>query len=206
VFVKICGITRLEDGLQAAEAGATAVGFVFWQKSPRYVAPERAAAIAAALPSTIARVGVFVDASVDSIRLAVDEVGLTTVQLHGDEPPAYADALGLPILRAARVEDLESSLRGWPGDTTFLLDAIDPDARGGTGSVIDWSRAAGIARQRRVVLAGGLTPDNVCEAIATVRPFGVDVSSGVEAAPGIKDPEKVTRFLANAKRAFEACQ
>jgi phosphoribosylanthranilate isomerase len=206
MFLKICGITSEADGRHAARAGATAIGFVFWARCPRYVEPDRAAAIAAALPEEVARVGVFVDASVDRIREVAREDGLTTVQLHGHEAPAYVDALELPILRAARVEDIGVSLRGWPGDTTFLLDAIDETTRGGTGEVIDWSRAAAIARSRRVVLAGGLSSENVETAITMVHPFGVDVSSGVEDSPGVKDPDKVTRFLANARRAFEACQ
>ncbi len=204
MFIKICGITRLTDALHATGQGADALGFVFWPRSPRYITPGRAAEIIAELPEPVEKVGVFVDESIESIQAAVSRAGLTTVQLHGDEPPAYAAALGLPILRALRVEELIGS--DWPAETTFLLDAIDPAARGGTGAVIDWRRAAVAARERRVVLAGGLTPENVGEAIARVRPFGVDVSSGVEQAPGVKDFGKVTRFLANARAAFEACQ
>ena len=204
MFIKICGITRLTDALHAVQQGADALGFVFWPRSPRYITPGRAAEIIAELPGPIEKVGVFVDESIESIQAAVARAGLTTVQLHGDEPPAYAAALGLPILRALRVEELAGT--AWPPETTFLLDAIDPAARGGTGAVVDWAGAAVAARERRVVLAGGLTPENVGEAIARVRPFGVDVSSGVEETPGVKDFGKVTRFLANAKAAFEACQ
>jgi phosphoribosylanthranilate isomerase len=124
------------------------------------------------------------------------------VQLHGDEPPAYADALAWPVLRAVALESAADTCTTWPADTTLLLDASDPVRRGGTGATIDWERAAPLARQRRIVLAGGLTPGNVAEAIATVRPFGVDVSSGVEDSPGVKSFEKVTQFLENARQAF----
>jgi phosphoribosylanthranilate isomerase len=125
------------------------------------------------------------------------------VQLHGDEPPAYADALSWPVLRSVTVAELAAVAEAWPEPATLLLDAADPNRRGGTGATVDWKKAAVMARQRRLVLAGGLTPLNVGEAIATVQPYGVDVSSGVEAAPGVKDFAKVTRFLANARTAFD---
>jgi phosphoribosylanthranilate isomerase len=182
--------------------GATAVGFIFWPRSPRFVSVDRAAAIISQLPPHVMKVGVFVDEPLDAVRRAVEEAGLTTVQLHGNEPPTYAEAAGVPVLRATTVDEVERSGRVWPADTTFLLDAADPERRGGTGMTVNWVRAAAIARRRRIVLAGGLTPLNVAEAIATVRPFGVDVSSGVEERPGIKDGEKVTRFLLNARGAF----
>jgi phosphoribosylanthranilate isomerase len=125
------------------------------------------------------------------------------VLLHGDEPPRYAAALQVPLLRAVTIDEATDVTDAWPSDTTLLLDAIDPLRRGGTGQTIDWSRAATLARRTRVVLAGGLTALNVSEAIAAVRPFGVDVSSGVEEAPGIKDSAKVARFLERAQAAFE---
>jgi phosphoribosylanthranilate isomerase len=201
MFLKVCGITRLADARHAAEQGATALGFVFWPASPRYITPDGAAAIIAKLSPTVAFVGVFVNEPVESIRAIVTHAGLTAVQLHGDEAPTYAEALGWPILRAQQLDDLDEWT--WPPETTLLLDAIDPARRGGTGTVVDWGRAAHIARKQRVVLAGGLTPDNVAEAIETVRPFGVDVSSGIEQAPGIKDAAKVARFLSNARAAFQ---
>lgn len=202
-FVKVCGITRLTDALHAVQHGADALGFVFWPRSPRYVAPDRAAAIIAELPSNVTTVGVFVNETLDGIRAVVSRARLAAVQLHGDEPPAYADALGWPVLRSVTVDEAAEACGTWPLDTVFLVDAHDPVRRGGTGATVDWKRAAALARQRRVVLAGGLTPENVSQAIAAVRPYGVDVSSGVEEAPGVKDFDKVARFVANARSAFE---
>ena len=202
MFLKVCGITRLTDGLHAVQQGATALGFVFWAKSPRCVDAERAAAIIAELPSNVTAVGVFVNEPIDGIRRIVAATGLAMVQLHGDEPPAYAEALPVPLLRSVTLGEAADAFGAWPAGTTWLLDAADPVRRGGTGRRIDWSRAAVAARERQVVLAGGLTPDNVAQAIATVRPFGVDVSTGVEEAPGVKDFAKVSRFLARARQAF----
>jgi len=206
MFVKVCGITRLTDALHAVEQGATAIGFVFWPRSPRGVTVERAAEISARLPSHVMRVGVFVNEPVESIRAIAERTRLTAVQLHGDEPPAYADALDWPVLRAVSVAELDSASEAWAPETALLVDNIDPVRRGGTGAVIDWSQAAAVAQKRRIVLAGGLTPDNVASAIRAVHPFGVDVSSGVEASPGVKDFDKVTRFIANARLAFEELQ
>ena len=203
MFVKVCGITRLTDALHAVEQGATAIGFVLWPRSPRGVTAERAAEISAELPSHVMRVGVFVNEPVDRIRAVAEQARLTAVQLHGDEPPAYADALDWPVFRAVSIADLEYASEAWAPETALLLDNIDPVRRGGTGAVIDWTRAADVAHRRRVVLAGGLTPDNVASAIRAVRPFGVDVSSGVEASPGVKDFGKVTEFITNARLAFE---
>jgi phosphoribosylanthranilate isomerase len=203
MFLKVCGITRLTDALHAVNEGATALGFVFWPRSPRYVAPERAAELIAELPSTVMTVGVFVNESVDGIRSVAGQAGLSAVQLHGDEPPAYADALPWPIFRAVTVENAVAAADAWTPDATLLLDAADPERRGGTGITVDWSRAAALARERRVVLAGGLTPKNVGEAVDMVQPYGVDVSSGVEESPGVKDFMKVAKFLASARAAFE---
>jgi phosphoribosylanthranilate isomerase len=203
MFVKVCGITRLTDALHAVEQGATALGFVFWPRSPRQVTANRAAEIIRELPATITTVGVFVNDTVDGIRATASRAGLSAVQLHGDEPPAYADAIEWPLFRSVTLDAVDDTARAWSEATTLLLDAPDPVRRGGTGTSVNWSRAAAVARQRRVVLAGGLTPANVATAIGTVRPFGVDVSSGVEEAPGVKDFRKVTEFLANARAAFE---
>jgi phosphoribosylanthranilate isomerase len=202
-LIKVCGITRLTDALHAAQQGATALGFVFWPNSPRYVAPERAGEIIAELPSHVTTVGVFVNETVDRIREVAAKSRISTVQLHGDEPPAYADALSWPLLRSVTVSDAVIVGGAWRPDTLLLVDAADSVRRGGTGVVVDWTRAAQVARQRPVVLAGGLTPENVSEAIAAVRPYGVDVSTGVEQSPGVKDFEKVARFGANARSAFE---
>ncbi|HYS26438.1 MAG TPA: phosphoribosylanthranilate isomerase [Vicinamibacterales bacterium] len=206
LFIKVCGITRLTDALHAVEHGATAVGFVLWPRSPRAVTVERAAEIIAELPSNVMTVGVFVNEPVDAIRQVVERARLTAVQLHGDEPPAYADALDWPVIRAVSVNDIGEASEAWSPDTALLVDNIDPVRRGGTGAAIDWSQAAVIAQKRRVVLAGGLTPDNVASAIRAVRPYGVDVSSGVESAPGVKDFDKVAQFIANARGAFEGLQ
>jgi phosphoribosylanthranilate isomerase len=206
MFVKVCGITRLADALHAVDEGATAIGFVLWPRSPRAVTVERAAAISAELPSHVMRVGVFVNDTVDRIRAIAERARLTAVQLHGDEPPAYADALDWPVFRAVSVADLQLASEAWAPETPLLVDNIDPVRRGGTGAVIDWSQAAAMASKRRIVLAGGLTPDNVASAIRAVRPFGVDVSSGVEASPGVKDFGKVAEFIANARLAFEETQ
>lgn len=203
MFAKVCGLTRLTDALHAVKHGATAVGFVFWPKSPRFIAPELAAGIIRELPGTVIAVGVFVNQPIGEITRVAAQTGIAAIQLHGDEPPAYAPALPWPVLRAAALEEVNGSMGDWPAETLFLLDVHDPVRRGGTGRTIDWSRAAGIAAGRRIVLAGGLTPDNVGAAIDAVRPYGVDVSSGVEEAPGVKDFDKVARFLENARAAFE---
>ena len=198
MFVKICGLTNEEDAVQAAAAGASALGVVFAPASPRCVTADRARDIVRAVPASVPVVGVFVDAPLEEIVATVAHTGIRWVQLHGHAPASYASALTMPLLRAAGV-DVE--LDAWPA-ATLLLDAITTDARGGTGKRVDWDRAGAIARQRKTILAGGLTADNVAEAIATVCPFGVDVSSGVEARPGRKDHEHVSRFIENAKRAF----
>jgi len=202
MIAKVCGMTRLTDALHAVRHGATAVGFVFWPRSPRYVEALRAAEIIAELPGTVTPVGVFVNQPVDEIQRIAATAGITAIQLHGDEPPAYGDVLGWPVWRAVALEHAEEALDGWPVSTTVLLDAHDPVRRGGTGQTVDWARAAQLAARRRVVLAGGLTPDNVADAIAASRPYGVDVSSGVEDAPGVKNFDKVARFLERARAAL----
>ncbi len=203
MFVKICGITRLADALHAARHGADALGFVFWRESPRYIEPARAAGIVAALPQGVMTVGVFVNEPVDAIREVVAQTGVSAVQLHGDEPAEYAAALGWPVLRAVNLDEAEQTCPAWPVNTTFLVDTADRLRRGGTGRLVNWDRAAALARTQRVVLAGGLTDANVADAIVKVGPFGVDVSSGVEDTPGVKNAEKVARFLESARSAFE---
>ncbi|HJZ73264.1 MAG TPA: phosphoribosylanthranilate isomerase [Vicinamibacterales bacterium] len=187
MFVKICGVTRAGDALAAVEAGANAIGFVFWPDSPRFVDPYRARAIAARLPPFVTAVGLFVNQPAAHVNAVASLVRLGAVQLHGDETPGFAATIASPVIKALPV----SAADAWPLETTLLLDAHDPVRRGGTGRTIDWSAAAAIAARRRVLLAGGLTPENVADAIAHVRPFGVDVSSGVERAPGIKDHQRL---------------
>jgi phosphoribosylanthranilate isomerase len=200
MIIKVCGITRPEDAEAAVRHGATALGFNFWPKSPRYIAPERAGHIIASLPDTVAPVGVFVDTPVAEVRAIVAIAGLAIVQLHGQESVEDAEALGCEVWKAMRLEDCERP-GSWPLDTPVLLDAIDPVTRGGTGTLIDWDRARACARARTVILAGGLTPENVGDAVGLVRPAGVDVSSGVERAPGIKDETKIQRFIHAARQA-----
>jgi len=185
VLIKICGITRIEDAVAAADAGANAIGFVFWPGSPRFIDPYRARAIAAALPPFVATVGLFVNQSAEEVSGIASLVRLSAIQLHGDETPAFAAALGRPIVKATHVDG--DAADDWPRQVILLLDADDKVRRGGTGRTIDWNRAAAISAQRRVLLAGGLTPENIAGAVAQVRPYGVDVSSGVEDSPGIKN-------------------
>jgi len=187
MFVKICGITRLEDALAAADAGANAIGFVFWPTSPRFIDPHRARAIAAQLPPFVTPVGLFVNQPREYVGGVASLVRLGAVQLHGDETPEFAASIAAPVIRALPIDKAQA----WPPGMTLLLDAPDPVQRGGTGRTIDWMAAAAIAARRRVLLAGGLTPDNVAGAIAQVHPFGIDVSSGVERAPGIKDHQRI---------------
>ena len=188
MLVKICGITRLEDAAAAVAAGAGAVGFIFWPKSPRFVDPHRARRIAASLPPFVTAVGVFVNQPLAYVNGVASLVRLGVVQLHGDESPDFAAAVSHPVMKAISGS---ADLRAWPTRVRLLLDVHDPAARGGTGRTVDWTSAAEMAAQREILLAGGLTPDNVADAIARVRPFGIDVSSGVERAPGIKDHRRL---------------
>ena len=191
MFVKICGITRLEDAHAAVSAGANAIGFVFWPNSPRFIDPWRARAIVRELPPLVTPVGLFVNQPAEYVSAVASLVRLGAAQLHGDETIAFAASLAMPLIKAVSVEHASA----WPATTTLLLDAYDPVKRGGMGHTIDWAAAAALAARRRVLLAGGITPENVGEAVATVRPFGVDVSSGVERSPGIKDHGRITALF-----------
>jgi phosphoribosylanthranilate isomerase len=193
--MKFCGITRLEDALAAADCGAAAIGFVFAPASPRAVTPEAARTISRRLPPFLLRVGVFVDLPAADVRAIAGHVGLDAVQLHGSETPADAAAAWPRVIKAlARHGDLVTQASAWAEDVTLLVDAATGDAPGGTGQLADWPAAARLARQRRVVLAGGLTADNVEEAIAVVRPYAVDVSSGIETRPGEKSAARMRAF------------
>jgi phosphoribosylanthranilate isomerase len=192
MLVKICGITELEDAELAVDCGASAVGFVFWPDSPRFIDPTRAYAIAAKLPPFVTPVGVFVNQPADHVNDVAAFVGLGAVQLHGDESVEYAATVMRPVLKAMTLTAAADALIDrWPPTAMVLLDAHDPVRRGGTGTTIDWAKAAAVAARRRILLAGGLTPDNVADAIDRVRPFGIDVSSGVESSPGVKDRVKL---------------
>jgi len=189
MFVKICGITQLEDAEAAVAAGAGAIGFIFWPQSPRFIDPHRARVIAAALPPFVTPVGVFVNQPLDYVNGVASLVRLGVVQLHGDETPQFAAAVTRPVMKAVSIGSADTRL--WPARVRLLLDVHDPLARGGTGRTIDWAAAAELASQRKVVLAGGLKPENVADAVARVRPYGIDVSSGVERSPGIKDHQRL---------------
>lgn len=196
--VKICGVRRVEDALLAAELGASAIGFVFWPDSKRFIDPYRARPIAAALPPCVSAVGVFVDQPPEYVAGVASLVNLSAVQLHGQERVADYARCGPRVIKAVAVGtgfDAQS-VRTLPDDVTILLDAHDPVRRGGTGQVIDWTAAAAVARSRRTILSGGLTAQNVGQAIGEVRPYGVDVSSGVESSPGVKDAAKLRDFFA----------
>jgi phosphoribosylanthranilate isomerase len=204
VKVKICGITNAEDAAVAVEAGADAVGFVFHKKSPRCAEAAIVKGIVKALPPFVLPVGVFVNEDANVVRDLMDNCGLALAQLHGDESAAYCEALGRPMLKAIRLKDRRSFLalaefQGRAGVRGFLVDAFSPDAYGGTGQVADWALAAEAASAATILLAGGLTQENVSQAIHLVHPYGVDVSSGVEAGPGKKDHEKVRAFVRAAK-------
>ena len=202
VRVKICGITRLEDALLAAELGADALGFNLWPGSKRHVSASVAREIVDRLPPFVTAVGVFVNQPPTEVLTLAAEAGLAVVQLHGDEP--WDDVNGYPIaaVKAVRLDGRESlaNLHRYRV-RAFLLDA--PGAEfGGTGTTCDWQLAAEVAARSHVILAGGLTPDNVADAIRAVRPWAVDVASGVEASPGVKDPEKLRRFVESARKEF----
>jgi len=199
--VKICGITRESDAIAAADAGADLIGLNLWPGTPRFVTVETARHIADAVRGRAEIVAVFVDAMRDEILSAIDCLGTRMVQLHGSELPELAASLeGVRVIKAVRVarkNDLQV-LRDFPA-FAFLLDAKVEGLRGGTGRTFDWNLARAAAEHSRVLLAGGLTPDNVADAVRVVRPWGVDTASGVEARPGIKDETKMKHFVANAK-------
>jgi phosphoribosylanthranilate isomerase len=200
IKVKICGITTREDAITALEAGVDALGFVFFQGSPRAVSPDHAAAIIAGLPPFVQTVGLFVNEAPDIINTIADQCGLDIVQLHGDETPEICTRIRRRVIKAFRVKDETSiaELERFPV-AGYLLDAWTPAAHGGTGQTFNWEIAASAATSHRIILAGGLTPDNVAEAVRQVQPYAVDVSSGVESAPGKKDAGTVREFIRIAK-------
>jgi phosphoribosylanthranilate isomerase len=198
--IKICGITNADDAAACVAAGADALGFVFHRQSPRRVEPAVARDIIAGLPPLVTPVGVFVNEDVKTVRDLMDSCGLALAQLHGDETAAYCQELGRPVLKAIRLKDRSSlfslaEYRGRAGVRGFIVDAYSEQTFGGTGRITDWRLAAEVAAAATILLAGGLTPENVGQAIRAVRPYGVDVSSGVEGSPGRKDHEKVRAFV-----------
>lgn len=200
VRVKICGNVTLKDTMAAVEAGADAVGFVFYAKSPRVVSPKAVAAIVSHLPPFVSTVGLFVNENPDLVRQIMSDCGLAYAQLHGEESPQYCAELRLPVVKAIRVRSRENlaNLSAYRVKA-ILLDTYVEGKIGGTGTTFDWALAIEATSWGPIVLAGGLTPDNVGEAISRVRPYGVDVSSGVEISPGVKDHAKVKAFVENVK-------
>ena len=184
----------------ATQAGADALGFVFFEKSPRNVDPERAAGIIAGIPPFVQVVGLFVNAPLDFVNETADRCGLDIIQLHGEESPSYCDAVRRRVMKAFRVRGMESiaALSDYRV-AGYLLDAYSPNSYGGTGERFDWDCAVAAQGRGPIILAGGLDPANVASAVSRVAPFAVDVSSGVESSPGRKDPEKVRTFIKNAK-------
>lgn len=197
VFVKICGLANREDTLAVAELGPDALGFNFWPRSKRYVRPEDAAAWLPELPPEIRKVGLFVDAAMHEVAEVSASLDLDVVQLHGNEPPSEVNTLNGEVWKAVHLDRMDRGvIKGYRVDA-FLVDSYSTDSPGGTGKVADWNLARDFVAETpvHVLLAGGLTPDNVQEAIQTVHPWGVDVSSGVEERPGKKDLERVKRFI-----------
>jgi len=194
--VKICGITNLVDALFASDSGADALGFVFWERSPRYITPEAAALIIEKLPPFITTVGVFVDEDAGRVGDIVKTAGLTFAQLHGSESPEYCKAVPCRFIKALRVKDAASllGLSEYKAEA-ILLDTFVKGQPGGTGAVFDWSLLTGMDYAGDVILAGGLNPDNIEDALDHYSPYAVDISSGVEAEPGRKDPAKVRVFI-----------
>jgi phosphoribosylanthranilate isomerase len=198
VRIKICGITNLEDAILAAALGADALGFIFFAKSPRSVAPEAAREIIAHLPPFVAAVGVFVDEDAEMVQDLATRVGLDWVQLHGAESPDYCRSLGCRVIKAFRIQDDASLRQVEPyrdAAQALLLDTYKKGQVGGTGEVFDWHLAREAKKYGRIILAGGLTAANVAQAIATAQPDAVDAASGTEAAPGRKDATKLRAFF-----------
>ncbi|MBI5682259.1 MAG: phosphoribosylanthranilate isomerase [Deltaproteobacteria bacterium] len=212
IKVKICGITNIKDALAAAEYGADALGFIFYKKSPRCVDVKTVRKIVKALPPFITAVGVFVNETKDKINKIVDEAGLDVIQLHGNEPPEFCNSLKKNVIKAFRISNLKSQISNLKlqeyNVSAFLLDTFKEGVEGGTGETFNWvlaKKAKGFACPRmslsggRIILAGGLTPENVAEAIRIVKPYAVDVSSNVEKKPGKKDLKKLKKFIERAK-------
>jgi phosphoribosylanthranilate isomerase len=196
LFVKICGITRPQDAALAAGLGASALGFVFWPNSPRCVSTGTAKVIAATVPATVLKVGVFVDQPVEEVARIMDDAALDVAQLHGHESPEYCRELKRTIFKSVAITDNGSiHIDGFDADVVLLVDAHDPARFGGTGRTVNWDAARQIAAARRTILAGGLNAANIKLAVRSVRPYGVDVSSGVESAPGVKDPNRLRSFF-----------
>ena len=205
LFVKICGITRSQDAELASTLGASAIGFVLWRGSPRYVSPEAVKAIGAAVPPQVMKVGVFVDEPIEDLARVVEEAGLDAAQLHGNETPEYcrelkarlgSDSRPRTLIKAVAIPDSgQVSIPDFDSGVMMLVDTHDAVRRGGTGRTGDWDRARDFALMRPTILAGGLNAANIRLALRSVGPYGVDVSSGVESTPGVKDPARLRTFF-----------
>lgn len=202
VRIKVCGITRAKDARSAAEAGVDAIGMVFYPPSPRFLRVEDAPAIVRAAGPFVTSVALFVNPAPDLVSRVMAVVQPHLLQFHGDEDGAFCASFGHPYLKAIRIKpdtDIGAAMAGYPDASGFLFDTWSPDAYGGTGKTFDWGQLQGISGFP-LILAGGLNPDNVAQAVERLSPYGVDVSGGVESAPGIKDPASIARFVAAARR------
>ena len=203
VWIKICGITNEEDGLAAAQLGADALGFVF-APSPRRISPKKARQIIKALPPLVQAVGVFVDEDPGKVSSVAEMCGLDILQFHGSESADYCDSFDQRVIKAIRLRNRQDlkSLAEYDGVVqALLLDTYLPDKLGGTGMIFNWEWAVEAEKYGRIILAGGLNPENVAAAISIVKPYGVDASSGLEQSPGVKDHEKITQFIAEVSKA-----
>ncbi len=204
IRIKICGLTQVDDALAAVAAGTDAIGLVFYVKSPRAVTIEKAREIALAVGPFVTVTGLFVDADPKEVDGVLDRVPLHLLQFHGDESAAYCESFHRPYLKALRMKpdlNLDSVINQYSSAVGILLDAYRPGVPGGTGETFDWGRVPQ-SSSHPIVLAGGLNPNNVADAIKSTRIYGVDVSGGVESAPGIKDPEKIQAFIQRARQAI----
>jgi phosphoribosylanthranilate isomerase len=202
IKIKICGITNLDDALAAADAGADALGFNFYKKSPRYIEPEKATEIISQLPPLMMPVGIFVNEREDRIREIQHMTCIQAIQLHGDETPEFCQRFENRVIKAFQVKDKESlKAMAHYRVGAFLLDSYQEGIRGGTGTTFDWHLAVVAKTFGKIILAGGLTPENVAEAVKLVQPYAVDVAGGVEREKGIKDHAKLKKFIAEVRRA-----
>ena len=202
MIVKICGITRLEDALASAEEGAAAVGFIFVRTSPRYIAPAAAAEIIRKLSPFICPVGVFVNEPRADLLATIERTKIRCLQFHGEEPPADTVGYPVPVIKSFRVGDgFDPSVIGSYSLPAYLLDAAVPGMHGGTGKTFDWGKVREAAPYGRIILSGGITPGNAAVASRTARPYAIDVSSGVESSPGVKDRQKIQDLFENLRSA-----
>jgi len=202
VKIKICGITNIDDAMASVDLGADALGFNFYKKSPRYIEPEKAAEIIAQLPPFIVPVAVFVNEREEKIREALTASCIHGVQFHGDETPEFCQRFGNHVIKAFQVKDKESLKHmSHYRVSAYLLDSYREDLRGGTGETFDWHLAVVAKTFGKIILAGGLNPDNVAEAVKLVQPYGVDVAGGVEREKGCKDHAKLKKFITEVRRA-----